>query len=234
MLRSAARPSRGYAPREPRSRRTRQSRAPSPARARPSRPSRPPCGRRSRTSSLTQPDSSSVLNQLQTNLVRADARGRLGADEERLDVAVVEVLSHVAADDLFVLFEEVEVAVAHLRGHFVADVEELAQARVIERIRLVVAERADVLLGSPALDLFGRGKLRAVDVDDGRVGRAERVDVGERLGVNLPGELQALAARLGEADDLFEPGRAGGLDVDAGSRAGERAADGLVDGELVA
>src|SRR5215204_2204316 len=70
--------------------------------------------------------------------VTRDARGRLCAHEERLDVAVVKVLGDVAADHLSVLLQHPEVAFAHLGRDLVADVQELAQGRVVERILLVV------------------------------------------------------------------------------------------------
>ena len=67
------------------------------------------------------------------------------------------------------------------------------------------------------------------------VGRAQLVAMFVGAGVDFLGELQAVAARFGQADELFEPGGAGGLDVHARVEvAVERAADGRINGELVA
>src|SRR5947209_2105089 len=155
-------------------------------------------------------------------------------DEERLDVPLVQVLGHVLRDYRLAGFEHLQVAFAHLGRDLVADVQQLPKAGVVPPVLRVVAERARELLGRPAPHLFLRGQLRAVYVNHRRVRRAQGFDVVERHGVNLLGERETFAAALGEADDLFEPGRAGGLHVDAGPGARERLADRRVDGELVA
>ena len=112
--------------------------------------------------------------------------------------------------------------------------DELADVGVVERILLVVAQGADELLAGPAVDDGGGREFGAVDIDDGRVGLTELVHVRQGFGVDLLGERETGAAGFGEADDFFEPGRARGLHVDAGAMLGEGAADGRVDGELVA
>ena len=53
-------------------------------------------------------------------------------------------------------------------------------------------------------------------------------------GVDFLRQFQPVAARLSEADDFFQPRRAGGLDVQPGTEARQRAADGRVDRKLVA
>ena len=54
------------------------------------------------------------------------------------------------------------------------------------------------------------------------------------FGVDFLGEHKASTAGFGEADDFFKPGRTRGLYVHAGTMLGEGAADGWVDGELIA
>ena len=67
----------------------------------------------------------------------------------------------------------------------------------------------------PVIDLAGFAQPAPVDVDDRRVGLDTLVDVLERGAVDFPGHREAVAARLGEANDLLEPGGAGGLEVEA-------------------
>ena len=62
---------------------------------------------------------------------------------------------------------------------------------------------------------------------------AERFLFREGLGVDFPGEREAGAAGFGKADDFLQPVRAGGLDVESGTGAGDGALDGGVDRELV-
>ena len=149
-------------------------------------------------------------------------------------MAVEEVAGHIARAGLAAGLELLEVARAHLGGDLEADVDELADVGVVERVLLVVAQGADELLAGPAVDDGGGRELGTVDVDDGRVGLAELVHVRQGFRVDLLGEGEAGAAGFGEADDFLEPGRARGLHVDAGAVLGEGAADGRVDGELVA
>lgn len=153
--------------------------------------------------------------------------------EEGLHVAVQEVAGDAFGDDGFVGFEGVEVAVSHLGGDLEADVEELADVRVVARVGLVVREGADVLFAGPGLDFFGCWELGVVDVDDGGVGLAEGFFFLEGLGVDFFGKVEGVSAGGGEADDFFEPVGAGGFDVEAGSGAGDRFFDGLVDREFV-
>ena len=65
--------------------------------------------------------------------------------------------------------------------------------------------------------------------------RARRpLEVGRGPGVNLFGQRQAAAAGLSQPDDLFQPGGAGGFEMEAGLEAREPAADAAVNGKLVA
>ena len=72
------------------------------------------------------------------------------------------------------------------------------------------------MFGSPAGHHRAAWQLGAINVNHRGVGRAEFVDVCERGGVNLLGERQTFAPRLGQPDDFLEPGRAGGLEVQPG------------------
>src|SRR5919198_521680 len=116
-------------------------------------------------------------------------------DEQRSDVALVEVLRHVARDRRLARFEHLQITLAHLGRDLVADVQQLPQARVVAPVARVVAEGAGELLRRPALHLRLRGELRAVDVDHRRVRGAQGVNVFERVGVNLFGEREPFAAR---------------------------------------
>ena len=86
----------------------------------------------------------------------------------------------------------------------------------------------------PGSQLRGRREPGPVDVDHARIGSAELVDSPKGVGVDLPGEGQTVPPRLGEADELFEPGRAGCLYMNSGPAALEGPADNGIEGKLVA
>ena len=89
-----------------------------------------------------------------------------------------------------------------------------------------MAQRAGVLLGGPFATWSGGGQLARVDVDHRGIGRAQLLAVRRRLGIDLFGQREALAAGFGQADQFLQPGGAGGLEVQAGAGALERPADG--------
>ena len=93
--------------------------------------------------------------------------------KKRLHVAVEEVLGDAAGNDGAVFVEGLDVGFAHHRGDLEADVEELTDVRIVERIALIVAERAGEFFARPFVHGFGAGEFREVDVDDGGVGLAE-------------------------------------------------------------
>ena len=144
------------------------------------------------------------------------------------------IFRHALGDDGFVLLERGEVAVAFLGGDFEADVQQLPEAGVERGVLLVVTQGVGELFPGPAVDGGGAGQLGLINVNDAGVGRAEFVHVFVGVGVYLLGDLQTVATGFGQTDEFFEPARAGGLDVQARAELGERAADGRVDGELVA
>ena len=82
-------------------------------------------------------------------------RSCVAAEEDRCDVAVIQVLSYVAGDDGLVGLEEAEVAWTHFCGDFEADVEELTEAAVIGLGTGNVAEGGGVLVGGPCADCGG-------------------------------------------------------------------------------
>ena len=100
---------------------------------------------------------------------------------------------------------------------------------VVRRQR--VTQRADELLRIPAGDGILGWELRAVDVDDRGVGRAEFVDVVEGGRVDVLRQFQSVAAGLGQSDDLLQPGRAGRLDVQARAVPGDAAAKSIADAQ---
>ena len=71
-------------------------------------------------------------------------------------MAVEEVAGDAGGDDVLVLLERVEVAVAKLRRDLEADVEELSHAGIVAGIALVVGESTHELLAGPAVDFVGR------------------------------------------------------------------------------
>ncbi len=140
---------------------------------------------------------------------------RAAPEKDWSDVAIVEVLRHVLCDYGLIGLKQFEVALPHLRGDLEADVKQLAQAAVVCGIRLIVAQSGGELLRGPRAHLIGRGKPGRIDVDDRGVGRAELFAVSKGLRVDLLGQREAVAAGFGQADQLFKPGGAGGLEVDA-------------------
>ena len=66
---------------------------------------------------------------------------------------------------------------------------------------------------------FCRGwQTRAIDIDHAGVGCTEFVNVFERVGIDLFCQRQAIAACFCQSDQLLEPCRPGGLEMDARSR----------------
>ena len=90
------------------------------------------------------------------------------------------------------------------------------------------------MFGSPAVDGFLRRQFFPVNVNDRRIRRAKFVNVIQRVGVNFLRQRQAVAAGLGQADDFFEPGRAGRFEVQAGIEFFQCPANRRVKGKLVA
>ena len=74
----------------------------------------------------------------------------LPCHKQRLQVALVEVLVTFLAIVGSQAFEHLQVAVAHLRGDLVADVDQLPQVRVERRAARIVPQRGDELLRRPA------------------------------------------------------------------------------------
>ena len=56
----------------------------------------------------------------------------------------------------------------------------------------------------------------------------------QSFGINFLGQHQSIAIGFREADDFFQPRRAGGLDVEAGAKLRDGAADRSIDGKFVA
>ena len=98
--------------------------------------------------------------------------------EERFDVALEQILRHIARDGGLAGFEHLQVLVTHLGGDLVADVKQLAQVGIEAGVLLVVAQRGDELLGGPAVDRGRIGQPGGVDIDHRRVGQAQGVAIG--------------------------------------------------------
>ena len=72
-------------------------------------------------------------------------------------MAVEEIAGDVTGAGLAAGLELLEVAGAHLGGDLEADVDQLADVRVVERVLLVVAQGTDELLARPTIhDSGGR------------------------------------------------------------------------------
>ena len=61
--------------------------------------------------------------------------------KQRLKMPFVKVFRDVLRHELFVLLERVQITVAHLRGHFIAHMQQLAQMRVIGGVFRIMAQR---------------------------------------------------------------------------------------------
>src|SRR5262249_23845033 len=136
--------------------------------------------------------------------------------EQRLDMAIEQIAGYVASDGWFAFADQIEVRVAFFGGNLVADVQELPQARVEIAVLRVGSQGGNVLRGAPGGTHRSGRELPAVDVNDAGVRSAQFVHVRERFGVNVFRELETFAAVLGQANNFLEPGRAGGLEMEAG------------------
>ena len=112
--------------------------------------------------------------------------------------------------------------------------DELPHPGIEAPVGLHVAEGGDEGGTLPAVDLVGGGKLLPVDVDDLDVGGDDFIEAVIGRAVYLLGHGQAVAAGLRESDDLLEPGRAGGLEVNACALFADDLSDTLVEAELIA
>src|ERR1019366_4389788 len=157
-----------------------------------------------------------------------------GLQKQRLYVTLEKVLGHVAGNAGLAGLPHLEALVAHLGGHLEPHVQQLAQVRIETGILLVVTQRRSELFGTPAAHHRRLGQFRVVNIDYGRVGLAQRVAVFKCLGVNLIRQVQTVTAGFGQADQLFQPGGARGLEVDSRAEPLDRAPDGSVYRELVA
>src|ERR1035437_8469283 len=160
-------------------------------------------------------------------------RGRTLHQKQRFDVAFEKVFGDVAGNAGFAGLQHLEVLVPHFGRYLEAHMQQLAQIRIETRILPVVTQRGSVLFGTPAVDHGGLGQLRVIDIDHGRIGLAQGVAVLISLGVHLLRQIQTLAAGFSQANQLFEPRGARGLEVDSGSGLLQRAPDGGVNRELV-
>src|SRR4051794_13174044 len=138
------------------------------------------------------------------------------ADKQWPQMPLVQVLSDVAADDLLIGFQKVEVNVSAFRCELEGDVQQLPKARIEKRVIRNVPQRSRVLLTRPASHFRCCRQLRRIDIDHGGVRRGEFINVLNRVGINLPGQLERLPACLCQADQLLEPGRPCCFHVNAG------------------
>jgi hypothetical protein len=97
-----------------------------------------------------------------------------------------------------------------------------------------MAQCGCVLLGGPTTDRARRRQLSRIDVDDGRIGRTKLLTVRIGFGIDFFCQREAVASRLGQADQFFEPGGSGSFQVDACVETLEVRMDRGIDGELVA
>ena len=155
-------------------------------------------------------------------------------DEQRLQVPIVQVPRDVLRDRRLARFQKVEIAIAHHGRDLVADVNQLPQGRVERRALRIMPQGRDELGGRPTIDRGRARQFRGVDVDDGGIRRAQGVALLDRLRVDLLGDHEPVAARLGQTDDLLKPGRARRLEMQPGAELRDRPSNRGVDRELVA
>ena len=149
-------------------------------------------------------------------------------------MAVEQILGHLAGHDLAIGIEQVGIPSPLLRGHLERHVQELADVGIELGVHRHVPDGGGEPRPTPAVDFRSRRQLCAVDIDHRRIRPAEVVDVVEGVGVDLPGEHEAVAAGLGQPDQFLEPGRPGRLQMHAGARGREHPPDHGIERELVA
>ena len=71
-------------------------------------------------------------------------------------MSLVEILSHVSTNNLLVRLQQIEITLTLLRRDLERDVQELPEARVEQRMRLVVPQRAGKLIARPAVHFSRR------------------------------------------------------------------------------
>ena len=112
---------------------------------------------------------------------------------------VIQILNNVSGYRFFTRCQRLQITLAHFGRDLVANVKQLSEVGIELFILLIVPERRDELRGSPTPNRLFRRQLRAINVNHRRVRRAQRVDVVERMVINLFGELQACAVALSQA-----------------------------------
>src|SRR5512138_1168684 len=113
--------------------------------------------------------------------------------EEGAKVPLPEIGRHVTRNMFAMGAKGREVALAHLRGYFVAHVKELAEALIVAGLGLDVADGGrEVLAASLVNRVWGR-EAGSVDVDHGGIGAHEFVKAAEGAAVDFPGNGEALA-----------------------------------------
>ena len=156
-----------------------------------------------------------------------------GPAEEGPEMARQEVIPHVPLHALPARFQGVQVAAAHLGGHFVANVEQLAEIRVEAGLGLLVPEGRRVVGRGPPLHRLRRRQPRPVDVHDGRVRPDQFVEAAVRDAVDFFRDREPGSARLGQADEFLQPARAGSLKVEAHAGFPRDPRHARIEGELV-
>ena len=155
-------------------------------------------------------------------------------DEQRPDVALVQIVRDPGGDDLGVAVEGRGEAVAQLRRYAVADVQQLTDVGVVGRAIRIVTQRRGKRRAVPPPDRLGRRQLVAVDLHHRGVRAAQLVDPPIRRLVDQPGDFQTVAAGLGQGDQFLQPRGAGCLEMHAGVELPQRLAHRSIEGELVA
>src|SRR5271156_4264716 len=123
---------------------------------------------------------------------------------------------------------------AHLGSHFEPDMEELPQATVVSRRCRIVAKGGSVLVGRPCSYFLRERKFCGIDVDDRGIRPAEFFSMIIGLRVNLLCQGQSIAVCLSQSDQLFEPCRAGCLEMQACVEFSDDAMNWCVNRKLIA
>ena len=102
--------------------------------------------------------------------------GQVLLEKQWLDMSLEQVVTDVTADCLTMVFECVEVAVAHFRGDLVGNMKKLPDIAVVSGTALIVFDCLHQIVTRPlGNDIRGR-QLRPVYVDDRMVRTAELIE----------------------------------------------------------
>ena len=84
------------------------------------------------------------MNPLSSQTSRDDQAKISRREEQRAQMPLIKILSHITGDGGFALAQQPEVTISHLRGHLVADVQQLPNVRIELGALWIVPQRCHV------------------------------------------------------------------------------------------